>query len=326
MRLVTEKSEGNTLFAEEILSFLSERGVLRVASEKVEFDDKAVAAALPASVQSLLTERIDRLAPQERALLQAAAVIGRRFHPQLLTAVADDAGNVGARLATMQGLDLVLPESKSGEYSFKHALVREALYQSLLTGPRAALHLKIADELERRGGNRLGEIAETLATYYEATPRVDKAFSYLALAGDKSLDIYALPEAEKYFRRALEIWEAESNCADPTSVAHLIARLFGTLYYKCEFRELISLANKYLPMLTGSGESADQVVARYYQSHALAMDLNLRSALDLATETLQIAERVGDPKGKAFARLGVFLTRTLMGLDSSDDADARTAR
>ena len=253
VRLVTEKSEGNTLFAEEILSFLSERGVLRVASEKVEFDDKAVAAALPASVQSLLTERIDRLAPQERALLQAAAVIGRRFHPQLLSAVADDAGDLDARLATMQGLDLVRPEGKWGEYSFKHALVRDALYQSLLTGPRAALHLKIADELERRGGNRLGEIAETLATHYEATPRVDKAFSYLALAGDKSLDIYALPEAEKYFRRALEIWEAEPSCAEPASVVHLIARLFGTLYYKCEFRELISLANKYLPSAHGIG-------------------------------------------------------------------------
>ena len=321
VRLVTEKSEGNALFAEEILSFLTERGVLRVAGGKVEFDVKAVAAALPASVQSLLTERIDRLAPQERALLQAAAVIGRRFHPQLLSAVADDAGNVDARLATMQGLDLVHPEGKSGEYSFKHALVREALYQSLLTGPRAVLHLKIADELERRGGNRLGEIAETLANHYEATLRVDKAFSYLALAGGKSLDIYALPEAEKYFRRALEIWEAESSCAEPAFVVQLIARLFGTLYYKCEFRELIFLANKYKPMLTGSGESADQVVARYYQLHALAMNLNLRSALDLATATLQIAERVGDPKAEAFARLGVFLTRTLLGLDSPEAAD-----
>ena len=61
---MTEKAEGNALFAEEILSFLTERGVLRVAGGKVEFDADA-AAALPASVQSLLTARVDRLAPQD---------------------------------------------------------------------------------------------------------------------------------------------------------------------------------------------------------------------------------------------------------------------
>jgi class 3 adenylate cyclase len=92
-RQVAEKAEGNALFAEEILSFLTERGVLRVAGGKVEFDANAT-AALPASVRSLLTARVDRLAPEDRALLQAAAVIGRRFDPQLLAAVAEDAGDI----------------------------------------------------------------------------------------------------------------------------------------------------------------------------------------------------------------------------------------
>ena len=66
----------------------------RVAAGKVEFDASAVAAALPASVQSLLTARVDRLAPQDRALLQAAAVIGRRFDPQLLAAAGGSASDI----------------------------------------------------------------------------------------------------------------------------------------------------------------------------------------------------------------------------------------
>jgi AAA ATPase domain/Adenylate and Guanylate cyclase catalytic domain len=148
-RLVTEKAEGNALFAEEIVSFLTERGALRTAVGKVEFDASAVAEALPASVQSLLTARVDRLAPQDRALLQAAAVIGRRFDPALLAVVADDGVDIDTRLAAMQALDLVHPEGRSGGYAFKHALVRDALYQSLLKGPRAAFHLKIAKEIER---------------------------------------------------------------------------------------------------------------------------------------------------------------------------------
>ena len=77
--LVMERSEGNPLFAEEIVGLLTERGVLRAGERRVEFDHDAVATALPVSVQSLLTARVDRLALQARPLLQAAAVIGRRF-------------------------------------------------------------------------------------------------------------------------------------------------------------------------------------------------------------------------------------------------------
>jgi hypothetical protein len=97
----SKKAEGNALFAEEILSFLTERGVLRTKDGNLEFDAGAVGAALPASVQSLLTARVDRLAPQDRAVLQAAAVIGRRFDPQLLAVAVDVGGDVDARLAVL---------------------------------------------------------------------------------------------------------------------------------------------------------------------------------------------------------------------------------
>jgi len=75
-RQVAEKAEGNPLFAEEIVSFLTERGILRSAEGKLDFDAGAVADALPASLQTLLTTRVDRLAPRDRTLLQAASVIG----------------------------------------------------------------------------------------------------------------------------------------------------------------------------------------------------------------------------------------------------------
>src|SRR5262249_56754737 len=132
VRQVTEKADGNPLFAEEIVSFLTKRGMLRTAAGTLDFDAHAVAAALPASVQSLLTARVDRLAPKDRALLQAASVIGRRFDPQLLS-VAVGETDVDTRLTAMQPLDLVRIDHGSGEYTFKHALVRDALYQSLLS-------------------------------------------------------------------------------------------------------------------------------------------------------------------------------------------------
>ena len=162
-KLIVAKAEGNALFAEEIASFLVERGIVRRSATGLDFDPAAVAAALPESVQSLLASRVDRLAPSDRNLLQTAAVVGRRFDPDL---VAWSAGRRKRRSLFRRhgGARLIHRAEGSNEYVFKHALVRDALYNGLLSGARATLHLKVAEELERRGGNRLTEIAESPRT------------------------------------------------------------------------------------------------------------------------------------------------------------------
>jgi len=101
-RQLVDKAEGNPLFAEEIVSFLTERSILHVSRGTLDFDPNAVAAALPASVHSLLPARVDRLAPKDRALLQAASVIGRVFDPELLTVVTGET-DVDARLGSPIG-------------------------------------------------------------------------------------------------------------------------------------------------------------------------------------------------------------------------------
>ena len=83
------------------MSFLSERGILHAKDGKLEFDAGAVAAALPASVQSVLNARVDRLPAKDRTLLQAASVIGRRFKPELLAVVLSEA-EIDERLATVE--------------------------------------------------------------------------------------------------------------------------------------------------------------------------------------------------------------------------------
>ena len=199
----------------------------------MDFDASAVATALPASVQSLLTARVDRLAPNDRALLQAASVIGRRFDPQLLAVVVDET-DIDARLAAMQALDLVRREDKSGDYAFKHALVRDALYQSLLTEARTALHLKIAEEIERRSGNRLTEVAEVLAHHYSQTDHADKAFTYLSMAGSKSLSVYSLDEAATHFTAALALLDKNPNCASDDQVADFLVSYTLLVEHECD--------------------------------------------------------------------------------------------
>jgi predicted ATPase len=204
-RLVSAKAEGNPLFAEELVSFLLERGVVRRGAGGLIFDAATVASTLPASLQSLLAARVDRLSPVDRFVLQAAAVIGRRFDADLLAVVVGLSDDIEAPLAAMQALDLVRRDDKAEAYTFKHALMRDAVYGSLLKSAGAVLHLKIAEEVERRSANRLPEVAELLAYHYGRTSRADKAFEYLAAAGRKSLAVYSLDEAEQYCRKALHL-------------------------------------------------------------------------------------------------------------------------
>jgi predicted ATPase len=238
-RLIIDRAEGNPLFAEEIANLLREGGMVRQGTAGLEYDAAAVAAAVPASVQSLLTQRVDRLTPDDRAVLQAASVIGRRFPADLLAAVTG-AAEVAARLAVLEEHDLVRRAPGSGEFSFKHALGRDALYASLLSGPRQALHLAIAREIEARNAGRLSEVADVLAHHYARADHKTKAVEYLALVGRRSLGIYSLDEAEYSLRTALEIARSEDPERMDAEIATILVDL--TVVYYLQFRSAATIA------------------------------------------------------------------------------------
>jgi predicted ATPase len=266
---VTQKAEGNPLFAEEIVSYLTEKGIIRTT---VDFDPSALATVLPVSVQGLLTARVDRLAPHDRALLQAASVIGRRFEPELLAAMVGES-NIHVRLKAMQALDLVRLEGKSGDYSFKHALVRDALYQSLLSDARAALHAKAAQEVERRSGNRQVEVAEVLAHHYGQTKHLDKAFAYLAMAGSKSLGVYSLDEAATHLMAALTPLDNNSDCASDEQVADFLVSYALLLNQNDQVKAAIEVIERYLPRLNRLGDDARVIIIRFFYVFALVSEV-----------------------------------------------------
>ncbi len=118
--------------------------------------------------------------------MQAAAAIGRRFDPGLLSLVFERPDDTGAALRRLQAQDIVYRETNSSDYVFKHVLLRDTVYQSMVSERRAELHLAIAEALEKRNEGRLAEVAETLAYHAALTNRTDLAFTYSALAGAKS--------------------------------------------------------------------------------------------------------------------------------------------
>jgi hypothetical protein len=270
----------------------------------------------------MLTARVDRLPPQDRALLQAAAIIGRRFDPQLLAVVVDGGSDVDSRLAAMQALDLVHPDSKFGDYSFKHALVRDALYQSLLTGPRTALHLRIAEEVERRHDNRLAEAAETLAHHYGQTDRFDKAFAYLALAGAKSLGVYSLEEAEKYLAAAIALLEMNPECASDQQVAELAVDYTLLSNLSMRFNSTTKIVERFKFRLDRLGANPSCVLVQHHYVFALACSARLREAKAAQVDLSAAAAKLDDARSKAYALVSAVHLSPFVRLYQADTFDS----
>jgi predicted ATPase len=203
----------------------------------------------------------------------------------------------------MRSLDLVRPQSKSNDYEFKHALVRDALYQSLLSEARRTLHLKIAGEIERRSGNRLTEVAEILAHHYSQTDQTAKAFTYLSMAGRKGLGIYSLEEATNHFAAALAVLDKNPNCASDDQVADFFVGYTQLLNMSVRIEAMIKVLARYLSRIDRLGDDPRVVLIRHHYTFALLWNTRYREAAKIQRETLAVAQIKGLFIGCRAARL-----------------------
>jgi len=156
---------------------------------------------LPATVQAILAARIDRLEPEAKRLLQAAAVIGKNIAIPLLFAVVDAPEEL-ARLQAAEFLYEVEPFPEM-EYTFKHALTHEVAYEGLLHDRQRALHARIVETIERLSAERIAEQAERLAHHALRGELWQKAVAYLRQAGLRAMRRGANREAVSHLEQAL---------------------------------------------------------------------------------------------------------------------------
>jgi class 3 adenylate cyclase/tetratricopeptide (TPR) repeat protein len=205
-QLLIERTGGNPFFLEESVRALVETGVLVGERGAYRLATALPAVQVPATVQAVLTARIDRLPPEEKHLLQTAAVIGTEVPLALLQAIAempDEALRVG--LAHLQAAEF-LYETRlfpDLEYTFKHALTHEVAYGSILQERRRTLHAGIVEALERLAPERLAEQVDRLAHHAFRGEVWDKAVAYGRQAGAKALARSAYREAVTAFEQAL---------------------------------------------------------------------------------------------------------------------------
>jgi len=324
LRLVERKAEGNPLFAEEIVSYLSDRKAVQHVDGAVEFDPAKAEEWLPASVQSMVVGRVDRLSAKHKALLQAASVVGRRFTPDLIAAAAGMAGDTPSMLDELVGKDLVqrLPTRDAVEYSFKHALTEEGLYRSLLSPQRSALHLRVAEELERRNHNHLAEVAESLAHHFTQTDQTEKSFKYLALAGAKSLGVYSLDAAESHLEAAIDVLERAPQCAGDEAVANLLVDYVHLLSLKHRLREMVATIDRHMPRLDRLGQDAKSVIILHHYTFALIWLGRFAEAEAAEARTSAIADKIGDDRSSAYALAGRILVGTVVAPKPGKEIEA----
>jgi class 3 adenylate cyclase/tetratricopeptide (TPR) repeat protein len=202
------RTEGNPLFLEESVRTLAETGALVGGPGAYRLARPVETIRIPSSVQAILAARIDRLRPELKRLLQAAAVVGKDVPLALLSAVAEmPEEELAPALRALQAAEF-LYETRlfpDVEYTFKHALTHEVAYGSVLQERRRSLHATILEALEGLHVGRFGEQVEVLAHHAVRAGIAPKAIAYLREAGSRAVARSANPEAIELLDQALAL-------------------------------------------------------------------------------------------------------------------------
>jgi class 3 adenylate cyclase/tetratricopeptide (TPR) repeat protein len=204
--LLIARTEGNPFFLEESVRTLVETAVLVGERGAYRLVQALPTIQVPATVQAVLAARIDRLPPEEKRLLQTAAVIGTEVPCPLLQVIAElPEDTLHRSLTHLQAAEFLyetrlFPEI---EYTFKHALTHQVAYELLLQERRRALHARIVETLETLAGDRIVEQVERLAHHALRGDVWDKALVYCRQAGERAMARSAYREAVGSFEQAL---------------------------------------------------------------------------------------------------------------------------
>jgi len=267
--LLLERAGGNPLYAEEFARLLADQGL--VAENQVEGQVTIVPEIpVPETVHGLIAARLDALAPEVRAMVQDAAVVGRVFWPGAVAAMngSRDA-EVRAGLAELERKQLVQRARTSSvqhqdEYVFWHALVRDVAYAQISRAGRARRHQAVAEWVEQVAGERVGDLAEVVAHHYgqaltyaraarEPQDRIDALIGptqqFLVLAGDRTINL-DLDRARAYYRQAVELGQPK----DPER-PHLLVRTGRVAFQSGDYPEAVAVYEEAIADLRRQGDT-----------------------------------------------------------------------
>ncbi len=238
---IVDKADGVPLYVEELSKAILEANFLREEQDRYELTGPLSTVTIPATLQDLLMARLDRL-PTVREVAQIGSILGREFSYEMIQAIA-----VHEELTLQNGLDQLvqaellyqrgrLPHSR---YTFKHALVQDAAYHSLLKRTRRYYHQQVGELLERRYPDITQSQPNLVAQHYVKAENDAKAVEYLTRSADKAAGLYAHAEAVTTLEAALFHAERLTTENRDRCALEIVLRLAESLHFLGRRQELV---------------------------------------------------------------------------------------
>jgi class 3 adenylate cyclase/tetratricopeptide (TPR) repeat protein len=212
---ICDTSEGNPFFLEELIRELIDEGQLVKDQRGWMLGQTEAQLHVPDTLEKVVQARLDRLGRDERLTLQAASVIGRQFVFKVLEAISQLDEGLRDCILGLQRADLIRERARIPEleYAFKHVLVQQVTYATLLLAQRKEFHRRTGETLERLFADRLEELYPMLAYHFREAGEARSA-RYAILAGDAAMKLYANLEAIAHYTQALEALDKDATPAD----------------------------------------------------------------------------------------------------------------
>ena len=329
---IVAKTDGVPLFVEELTRTVLESGLLREESGDYVLSSALTPLAIPSTLQDSLMARLDRLA-LVKEIAQIGAAIGREFSYRLLEAVSPIQGPaLQDALGQLIAADLIHARGAPPEatYVFKHALVQDTAYGSLLRGRRQRMHADIARVLEERFMDQIETAPAIIAHHYTEAGLAEPASRYWLKAAELALSRSAPTEASRHVELGLAMLSSTSEGPNRKSVetALLIARANALLvmkgYAASETVLALNAAKKALD--AGGGTDTQSLSVLFALFLATNIQAQLASAHDVAKQIAQAASERSAPIYRLIALRALATNRWYMGLfrealDSAQQAE-----
>ncbi|MGA9821363.1 MAG: hypothetical protein WBQ36_07195, partial [Desulfobaccales bacterium] len=299
---------GNPFYLEEMLTSLTESGTLQRHEGRWQLTRTIADLDIPPTIYTVITGRIDRLESKTKHLLQEASVLGRTVPYEILKGITEYPDSLDRSLADLELLDLIRRDPQAEqEYVFKHALIQEVVYGSLLKKDRQAMHQRIGLMMEQVFQDRLPEIYETLSLHFKHTELSQKAVHYLIESGRKSLQKYAVQESHLYYQKAFEILGKIRGKSEEEKkrLVDLLNEWAKVFYFRGDFRGFTRLLLDYKELAESIKDKARLGIYYGWLGFALFGSGKVREAHGYSSQALKLGEEIGSYPiiGLAYANL-----------------------
>ncbi len=301
--LIAQKAEGSPFYIEELVKVLIEGGVIVPGDPQWAVQmSKLQSVKVPDTLAAVLQARLDTLIAGDREILQQASVVGRIFWPTVLAhmrnpeAEAPDADPALQKsLHALRLKELIFENGQStfvdaSEYIFRHAVLYDVTYESVLLKLRRVYHRQVAEGLIWLSEERAGEYAGRIGEHYELAGDAEQAGAWYIRAGKQAQDTYAPEAAINYYQKALAF--LRESAPDAARQLEVCQRLAEVLTWQARYAEAIDIYKSMLETAAANHDAMAESQALLGIAFCLSSQGDYRAALDHATNAENLARQI----------------------------------